>query len=194
MFPLFRNHLTRNAVAMFPLPLNPVASTEHERRDPHLPAVPRTENAEEEGRRVVLGVPELSKVYSTHHDDSSGATRPQDAAVEAGTCQELGKWHGKGKYVSAVWSHNQRQEEDHWNQQVNPKEIGDRREEASFQRDGGGRHRTGIGAGEIAGGSPFGSTSSPEQSDRSSIPSGEAMEEMSQIRNLLEANSEPVGQ
>ena len=69
IFPLFRNHLTRNAVAMFPLPLNPVASTGHLCRDPHLPAVSHTENAEEEGGRVVFGLPELSHVYSTHHDD-----------------------------------------------------------------------------------------------------------------------------
>ena len=67
---------------MFPPPLNPVASTEHECRDPHLPAVPHTENAEEEGGRVVLGLPELSHVHSTHHDDSSCATESQDAATE----------------------------------------------------------------------------------------------------------------
>ena len=115
-------------------------------------------------------------------------------------CQTLGKWHGKGKYVSAVWSHHQRQGLDHWNQQVDPKEIGDRREEASFQPDGGGTHRTGPGAGrgrrsqQIAGGSLFGSTSSQEQSDRSSIPRGQAMEEMSQIRKLFEANLEPADQ
>ena len=53
ILPLFRNQLTRNAVAMFPLPPNPVASTEHGCRDSHLPAVPHTEDAEEKGRRVV---------------------------------------------------------------------------------------------------------------------------------------------
>ena len=36
-----------------------------------------------EGRRVVLGVSELSIVYSSHHDDPSGAPEPQDATVEA---------------------------------------------------------------------------------------------------------------
>ena len=47
IFPLFCNHMTRNAVAMFPLPLNPVASTEHEMpRSPffllcHTPRMPR---------------------------------------------------------------------------------------------------------------------------------------------------------
>ena len=44
----------------------------------HTPRMPR--------RKVdvrFLGLPELSNVYSTHHDDSSGATEPQDAATEA---------------------------------------------------------------------------------------------------------------
>ena len=41
----------------------------------HLPAVPHTENADE--------LPELSHVYSTHHDDSSCATESQDSAAEA---------------------------------------------------------------------------------------------------------------
>ena len=57
ILPLFRNHLTRNAVATFPPPPNPVASTEHGRRDSCLFAVPHTEDAEEKGRRVVLGPP-----------------------------------------------------------------------------------------------------------------------------------------
>ena len=186
MSPLFRNHLTRNAVAMFPPPPNPVASIENGCRDSHLPGVPHTE---EKGRRQ-----KLFHVYSSHHDDPSGSTESQEAATEAanpssqrqdpsgGTSpppgQALGKWHGKGKYVSAVRGHQQRQGRDHWNQQVDPEEIGDRRGEASFQPDVGGTHRTGSGAGrgrrsqEIAGGSPCEGTSSPEQSDRSSIPSG----------------------
>ena len=32
---------------------------------------------------MFLGLPELSNVYGTHHDDSSGATESQDAATEA---------------------------------------------------------------------------------------------------------------
>ena len=82
ILPLFRNHLTRNAVAMFPPPPNPVASTEHGCQDPHLPAVPHTEDAEEKGRRAVLGMSELSNVYSSHHDDP-GASESQDAAAVA---------------------------------------------------------------------------------------------------------------
>ena len=78
-----------------------------------------------------------------------------------------------------------RQGRDHWNQQVDPKEIGDRRGEALFQLTGGYRRSE-----EIAGGSPFGTTSSPEQSDRSSIP----RQALSQIRKLLEANLEPAEQ
>ena len=61
---------------MFPLRQNPVASTEHECRDLHLPAVSHTENAEEEARCVVRGLPKLYSECSNHHDDSSGATEP----------------------------------------------------------------------------------------------------------------------
>ena len=50
---------------MFPLPLNLVASTGHGCRDSHLPVVPYTDDAEEKRRRVVLGMPELSNVYTT---------------------------------------------------------------------------------------------------------------------------------
>ena len=82
LLPLFRNHLTRNA-AMFPLPPNPVASNEHGCRDSHFPAAPHTEDAEGKRRRVALGVSEVSNVYSSHHDDPSGATESQDAAAEA---------------------------------------------------------------------------------------------------------------
>ena len=80
--------------------------------------------------------------------------------------------------MSAVRGHHQRQGRDHRNQQVDPEETGDLRGEASSQPDGGGKHRAGSGAGrgrrrqEIAGGSPCGGTSRPEQSERSSIPSG----------------------
>ena len=88
-----------------------------------------TEDAEERGRRTVLGLPELSNVYSTHHDDFSCAT-PQDAAVEAANPgrqrqnssegisspygQALGHQHGKGNQVPTVWSNKQRQGRDHW--------------------------------------------------------------------------------
>ena len=131
IIPLFRNHVTQNAVAMFPPPPNPVISIEHGYRDSRLSAVPHTEDAEEKGRSVVLGVSELSNVHSSHHYDPSGTAESQDAATEAADprCQRqdtsegmstppgqaLGKWHGKGKYVSAVRGHHQRQGRDHWN-------------------------------------------------------------------------------
>ena len=70
ILPLFRSHLTRDTAAMIPLFQNPVASTEHECRDLHLSVVSHTENAEEEGRSVVLGLPKFLSVYSNHHDDS----------------------------------------------------------------------------------------------------------------------------
>ena len=151
---LFRNHLTRNAVAMPPSPVNPVAQPEHERRDSHLSVVSHTEDAEEKGRRVVFGLPELSNVYSTsHHGDSSCAAEPQDAAVEVANPgrqrqnsgegmsspfgQTLGQWHGKGKHVPTVWRNCQRQRRDHWDQQGDPTATDARLEDASLQLDGG---------------------------------------------------------
>ena len=108
IIPLFRNHVTQNAVAMFPPPPNPVISIEHGYRDSRLSAVPHTEDAEEKGRRVVLEMSELSNVYSSHHYEPYGTTESQDAATEAAdpSCQRqdtsegmstppgqpLGKW------------------------------------------------------------------------------------------------------
>ena len=126
---------------------------------------------------------ELSEVHSSHHDDLSvpknlktlvlkQQTQAVEDSIRAKGCRHLlvKPWpNGTAKYVSAVRCQLQRQGRDHWNQQVDPKETGDRRGEASFQPDGGGRRRRSQ---EIAGGSPYGGTISPEQSDRSSIPSG----------------------
>ena len=111
---------------MFPPPPNPVASTKHGCQKSHLPTVPHTEDAEEKGRRVVLVTLELSNVYSSHHDDPSGATDSQDVAAEAANPssqrqdpsegmstppgQALRKWKGKGTYVSAVRGRLQRGE------------------------------------------------------------------------------------
>ena len=61
--------------------------------DSHLPAVPHTEDAEEQGRRVVLEMSELSNVYSSHHDDPSGATESPDAAAEAANPSSKGCRH-----------------------------------------------------------------------------------------------------
>ena len=140
---LFRNHVTQNTVAMIPPPPSPVISVEHGYRDSHLSAVPHTENAEEKRRREVLVMSELSNVYSSHHYVISGTTESQDAVAKAADpgCQRqddtskgmptppgqaLGKWHGKGEYVSAVRGHHQRQGRDHRNQQFGPEETGDR--------------------------------------------------------------------
>ena len=100
---LFRSHLTRDTAAMFPLFQNPVASTEHECRDTHLPVVLRTENAEEERRSVVFGLPKFFSVYTNHHDDFSGGTE------------------------------SRRQGRSHGNQQVHTARVDVRRGEATFQ-------------------------------------------------------------
>ena len=156
IIPLFRNHVTQNAVVMFPPPPSPVVSVEHGYRDSRLSAVSQTENAEEKRRRVVLGMSELSNVYSSHHYEPSGTTESQDVAIDAADpdCQRhdtskgmptpcgqvLGQRHGKGKYVSAVRGHHQRQGRDHWSQQTGPEETGERRGETASQQNGGGTH------------------------------------------------------
>ena len=96
MTPPFRNHLTRTAVAMPPSLVNTVAQAEHERRDSQLSVVSHTGDTEEKGRRVVLGLPKLSNVFSTHHDGSSGGTESQRHYPGEAVGQALGKWHGKG--------------------------------------------------------------------------------------------------
>ena len=87
ILPLFRSHLTRDTAAMFPSFQNPVASTEHECWDPHLPVVLHTENAKEEGRSVVLGLPKLYSVYSNHHDDSFDGTESRRQGRNHGSQQ-----------------------------------------------------------------------------------------------------------
>ena len=147
-FRSFAVNLTRDTAAMFPLLQNTVTSTEHQCRDPHLPTVSHTENAEGEGRCVVLGLPKLYSVYSNHHDDSSGATE------------------------------SRRQGRNHGNQQVHTAGVGVRREGSTSQPEDGGTHRTGSIARrgqlsqEVAGRGLFGGTICPEQSDRNSIPTG----------------------
>ena len=124
IIPLFRNHVTRNADGMFPPPPNLLSRLSMGAEIPvcplcHTPRMPR--------RKGVLGRSELSNVYSSHHYDPSSTTESQDAAAEAAdpSCQRqdtskgmstppgqaLVKWHGKGKYVSAVRDHHQRQSE-----------------------------------------------------------------------------------
>ena len=57
------------------------------------------ENAEEEGRCVVLGLPKLNSVYNTH-DDFSGATESQRQDPGEGMSSPVGhtpsEWYGKG--------------------------------------------------------------------------------------------------
>ena len=118
------------------------------------------ENAEEKGRRVVLEVPEISHVSSTHHDDSSCATASQNVATETANPgrqredpaermsspfgQALGRWHGKGERVPTLWSHHQRQWRDHRDQQVDPTAADDRRDTGSLQPECGWAHGVGL--------------------------------------------------
>ena len=171
IIPLFPNHLTRTAVAMPPwlsmsgeIHICPLCYT------PRMPT--------RKGDACFLGC----QNYPTCTGPTT-TTTPQDAAVEASnpghqrqdssekmsspSCQVVGQWHKKGKHVEPSSA-------------TRARSLGtdDRRDFASLQSDGGVTHRTGPSAGrdrqsqEIAGGSPSGSSSSPEQSDRSSMPSG----------------------
>ena len=144
---LFRTHLTRDTAAVFLSLQNPVASTEHECRDPHLPVVSHTENAEEEGRGVVLGLPKLYSVYSNHHDDSSGGTE------------------------------SRRQGRNHGSQKVRIAGAGVRRGATFHPEYGGTHRtgsiaRRGQLSQEVAERGTFGGTIFPEQSGRNSIPTG----------------------
>ena len=101
---LFRNHLTRNAVAMFPLPPNPVASTEHGCRDSHLPAVPHTEDAEE--KRETRGFGGGQNYPTCTAPTTTTPPVPQSLKTLLLKQQILvkpwGEWHGKWKHVSAA--------------------------------------------------------------------------------------------
>ena len=163
----------------------------HIRRESHMSVVSHTEDAEERGRRVVLGFPELSNVYSTHHDDSSCATTPQDAAVEASKPGPSTTGFQRRDAVIKP-SAMAREREARANCGAIISDKGDitgtskaiqRRLMTAEITPHSNRtvvetHRTGPSAGrdrqseEIAGGSPSRSTTSPEQSDRSSMPSG----------------------
>ena len=65
----------------------------------------------------------------SHTEAADPSSQRQDTGEGMSTPpgQALGGWHGKGKYVSAVRGHHQRQGRDHWYQQVDPEETGDRR-------------------------------------------------------------------
>ena len=213
MILLFRNHLTRTTVAMPPSLVNTVALASHERRIFHLSVVSHPEDAEEKGRRVVLGLPELSSVYSTHHD-SSCPTTPQDAAVEAANSgrqrqdssegmsspsgQALGQWHRKGKHMPTVWSHHLRQGRDYWDQHGDTAATDDRRDYAALQSDGGRTHRTGLSAGRdrieearrLLEEAHLEVQPAQNKVTEAACRAGEAMEEMTKIKSLMEANME----
>ena len=153
-----------------------------------------------------MGLPELSNVCSTHHGDPSCATERQDAAVGAANpaCQRqdssegrptpsgqaLGHWHGKGKHVPTVWSHYQQQGRDHWDQQIGPEEIGERRGDASLQPEVGGTHRTGQidEAKRLLEKAYLEVQKAQSKVIEAACRLGEEMEEMAKIRSLMEAN------
>ena len=139
---LFHNHLNRTASAMHPSFVNPVAHTQHGRRDSSLSVVSDAEDDKEKKETPRVGAVKI--IPRVPH------TPPPPP---------LGQWHVKGNHVPNDVG-------DHGNQQV-----------VLLHLEGEWAHRVGPSAGRdrrgqtIAGGSPFGSTTSPGQSCRSSMPS-----------------------
>ena len=168
----------------------------HECRDSHLPAVPHTKDAEEKGRTRGFGVCQNFPTCTAPTTTTPPApqnlktlllkqqTQAVNDRIPAKGCRRLlvrapGKWHGKGKYVSAVRGHHQRQGRDHWNQQVDQEEIGDTtREKRHSSRTVEGRTELDLVQDEVDEARRLReeaheeAASSREQSDRSSIPSG----------------------
>ena len=94
---LFRNHFNQTASAMHSPFVNTVAQTEHGRRDSSLSLMSHGKDAKNKRIRVVFGLPELSHVSSTNHDDSSCATALQDVASETTNTarqRQFRRWHG----------------------------------------------------------------------------------------------------
>ena len=194
---------------MFPPPPNPVASTEHGCRDSHLPAVPHTEGAEEKGRRVVLGMSELSHVYSSHHHEPSDTTESQDAATEAAdpSCQRQdtsegmsGKWHGKGNTCQLCGAiTNDKGEITGTSKSVQRKLVTDE-EKHPPNRTVEGRTELDLVQDEVDESKRLLEEDHVEvQAAQNKVTEAafrveQAMEEMAQIRTLLEAKSEPASQ
>ena len=178
-------------------------------RSPHT----HTEDAEEKGRRVVLGLPRIIQRVQHPPRRLLLCTEPQDAAIEAAnpgrqrqdsregmpspSGQALGQWHGKGNHVPPLWSHYQRQGRDHWDQLGDPTATDDRREDASLQPDTvDGSTELDLVQGEIDDAERLLEEAHLEvQAAWSNVTAAacrveEAMEEMAKITSLMEANLE----
>ena len=169
---------------------------------------------------MFLGLSELSNVYSTHHDDPSDATESQDAATDAAnpghqrqdssegmsppSCQALGQMVQERETRASCAGPSSttrgaiisdKGEITGTNKSIQRKLVTDEeKHHSSWMVEG----RTELGAGrgrrsqEVAGRGPCGSPSSPEQSNRSSIPRG-AMEEWHASRNCWrQTRNQPV--
>ena len=111
-----------------------------------------------------------------------------------------GKWHGKGKYVSAVWGHHQRQGQDHWNKQVDPEELVTDEEKRHSSRKVAGRTELDLVQDDVDEAKRLLEEAHvEEQASQNKVTEaafrvGQVSEEMSQIRKLLEAKLEPADQ
>ena len=163
-----------------------------------IPIVPHTENAEEEG--VALGLPKFFSVCRTHHHDSSGATESQrqnpGEGMSSPVGQTPGEWHGKGIFMPAVWSHHQRQGRNHGNHKSIQRNLcPTRRSDIPARRWTDAQNWTWC---KTRSTKPRGRWRRPiwkyKQPREAAFRMGQAMEKMSQVTTLFDANLEPAGQ
>ena len=102
--------------------------------------------------------------------------------------------------MSAVQGHHQRQRRDYWNQQVDPEEIGDRRGKRHSSRTVEGRTELDLVQDEVEEAKRLLEEAHVEvppaqnKVTEAAFRLEQATEEMSQIRKLWEAHSEPADQ
>ena len=201
---------------MFPPPPNPVASTEHGCRDSPFPAVPHTEDAEEKGRRVVLVMSELSNVYSSHHHDPPGPqnlktlllkqqTQAVNDRIPAKGCRHLivkpwANGTGKGNTCQLCGAIINDKGEITGASKLIQRKLATDEEKRHSSRTLEGRTELDLVQDEVdeakklLGAAHVEIQAAQNKVTEAAFWVGQAMEEMGQIRKLLEANSEPAGQ
>ena len=187
----------RHRLAMFPLLQNTVTSTEHACRDHHLPAVSHTENAKEEGRCVVLGVANIiqrvqhppRRLLWCHRISETGSRRRDVAAC----------WSGPGRLARVEPSSKTREKITETNKSIQWELVSKEEKRHSSQKMEG-RTELDLVQDEVDGAkrsleeSHFEAHAAQNKVIETAFRVAQAMEKMSQIMNLLEANLEPGGQ
>ena len=141
IIPLFPNHVTQTQWPCFLHLRVPSSRSSMGTEIPVCPLCLTPRMPRRKGDAWFWGCQNYPTCTDSHHYEPSSTTEFQDVAIEAADpgCQRqdtsegmqpppgqaLGQWHGKGKYVSAVRGHHQRQGRHHWNQQIGPEETGE---------------------------------------------------------------------